>query len=191
MATEYPQLPEFPSLHLLPWWGADIISIYQIPGSMLWFSVSFSQGTCTCGKVTWLPTLFSFIYFVGWAGPFVFFYSLSFFLLSLHEEHCKNMKKLVPDGQFSPCLCECDGLVNCLLHPWVLFLSCDGGLGLLRADAQRSSYQAEMSLSALGWSCGCGLGWRHHRAAEAVWQTGGTPLGLIGFLPPPGGFCCL
>lgn len=73
------------------------------------------------------------------------FYSLSFFRLWRHEEHCENMKKLVPYGKFFLCVCECDGLMNGLLHPWVLFLSCDGGPGLLSADSQRNSYQAETS----------------------------------------------
>lgn len=143
------------------------------------FCISFSQEAWMCGKVTWLPNLFSFIYFIGWAGPFF----LILFLFSLFE---KNLKKLAPDGNFfvlhgyqSLGFCECDGLMNCLMHPWVLFLNWDVGRNLLSAGSPRNS-SAEQRwawCSALCWACRVGPGrdgegWQSPTSLQGRWRCG-------------------
>lgn len=62
---------------------------------------------------------------------------------------------------------QCGGFMNCLMHPWVLFLNCDVGLNVLSPDTPRNS-SAEQTwpwLWALCWSCGCGAGQRWGRLA--------------------------
>lgn len=49
---------------------------------------------------------FQFPLLCGMSRIICLFHSLSFFLLSLHEERCENVKKLVADGKFFLCLCE-------------------------------------------------------------------------------------
>ena len=87
---------------------------------------------------------------------------------SLSEEYWKkNLKKLVPDGNFFiVCrhqflyFCECDGLMNCLMHPWVLLLNCCVGPGLFSTSTVRngSAKQRWAWLWTLGRPCGCGPG---------------------------------
>lgn len=108
------------------------------------------------------------------------FYSL-FSPLHFVKSIEKNLKKLVPDGNFFTvyrhqfrCFCECDGLMNCLVHPWVLFLNCCVGPGLFCVGTpwNGSAKQRWAQLWTLCWSRGRGLGTGGKTGASGV--TGGV-----------------